>query len=217
LGTIVVMGLVPREQLIHSVAPFSEAAGIMWGRGGELAISIAVILSSIGALNGWTLLMGQVPMAAAQDGLFPHLFAQLSSKGVPAIGIVVSASFATVLVVVQALGSESFSAIYRLMVGLSTMTAVVPYAFCSLAGALVAARMSHGQRVPRVKVVEIIAFVFAMFTLYGSGAEPVLYGLVLLLLGIPVYVWQRRKALMAPGATELASAEQGRQPIKSGD
>ena len=84
LGTIVVLGVVPREQLVHSVAPFSEAAGIMWGRGGELAISVAVLLSSIGALNGWTLLMGQVPMAAARDGLFPPLFARLSSRGVPA-------------------------------------------------------------------------------------------------------------------------------------
>jgi len=52
--------------------------------------------------------------------------------------------------------------------------------------------------VPRVTVVEIIAFVFAMFTLYGCGAEPVLYGLVLLLLGIPVYVWQRRNAGALP-------------------
>ena len=42
-----------------------------------------------------------------------------------------------------------------------------------------------------------IAFVFAIFTLYGSGAEPVLYGLVLLMLGIPVYVWQRRNAAPA--------------------
>ncbi|WP_152971025.1 amino acid permease, partial [Rhizobium ecuadorense] len=100
LGTIVVLGVVPHEQLVHSVAPFSEAAGIMWGRGGELAISVAVLLSSIGALNGWTLLMGQVPMAAARDGLFPPLFARLSSRGVPAVGMIVSASFATMLVLV---------------------------------------------------------------------------------------------------------------------
>jgi arginine:agmatine antiporter len=46
-------------------------------------------------------------------------------------------------------------------------------------------------------VIEVIAFVFAIFTLYGSGAEPVLYGLVLLMLGIPVYVWQRRNAAEA--------------------
>ena len=32
-----------------------------------------------------------------------------------------------------------------------------------------------------------------MFTLYGCGAEPVLYGLVLLLLGIPVYRSRRGK------------------------
>jgi arginine:agmatine antiporter len=45
-----------------------------------------------------------------------------------------------------------------------------------------------------VTPIEVVAFVFAMFTLYGCGAEPVLYGLVLLMLGIPVFVWQRRHA-----------------------
>ena len=42
-GTIAVMGLVPREQLVHSVAPFSDAARVMWGDWGATAISIAVI------------------------------------------------------------------------------------------------------------------------------------------------------------------------------
>jgi amino acid transporter len=197
LGTIVVMGLIPREDLVHSLSPFSDAARIMWGRPGELAISIAIVLSSIGALNGWTLMMGQVPMAAAQDGLFPAAFGKLSARGVPATGIVISALLATGLVLIQAAGSEGFAAIYALIVGLSTMTAVVPYAFCALAPSLVSARVSGGARVPRVTLIEIIAFVFAMFTLYGCGAQPVLYGLVLLLLGIPVFVWQRRRAGLA--------------------
>lgn len=193
-GTIVVMGVLPRNELVNSIAPFSDAARAMWGRTGEISISLAVILSSIGALNGWTLLMGQVPMAASRDGLFPPLFGRLSARQVPATGIVVSAALATALVLVQAAGSGGFSAFYNLVVGLSTMAAVIPYAFCALAGSLVAARVSGGTKVPRVTAIEIIAFVFAMFTLYGCGAEPVLYGLVLLLLGIPVYVWQRRRA-----------------------
>ena len=37
-------------------------------------------------------------------------------------------------------------------------------------------------------------FIFSAFTLYGCGAEPVLYGLMMLVLGIPVYVWQRRRS-----------------------
>ena len=111
----------------------------------------------------------------------------------PAIGIVISAALATLLILVQAIGSGGFAAFYNLVVGLSTMAAVIPYAFCALAGSLVSARVSGGTRVPRVTAVELVAFVFAMFTLYGCGAEPVLYGLVLLLLGIPVFVWQRRR------------------------
>jgi amino acid transporter len=194
LGTTVVMGVVPHEQLVRSIAPFSDAAKIMWGSVGEIAVSIAVVLSSIGALNGWTLLMGQVPMAAARDGLFPPLFSKLSSRDVPAIGIVASASLATILVLLQAAGSEGFSAFYKLVVGLSTMTAVIPYAFCALAGSLVSARLSNEGLAPRVTIVEIVAFIFAIFTLYGCGAEPVLYGTVLLILGIPVYVWQHRRA-----------------------
>ncbi|WP_119270584.1 amino acid permease [Taklimakanibacter deserti] len=192
LGTVAVMGIVPRAELVKSVAPFADAAGIMWGEVGRIAVSLAVIISSIGALNGWTLLMGQVPMAAANDGLFPPVFSRLSARNVPAIGIVVSALFSTVLVLTQAAGSEGFAAFYKLVVGLGTMTAVIPYAFCALAGSLVAKRVSKGAAIPRVTVIEIVAFIFAIFTLIGCGAEPVLYGLVLLLLGVPFYVWLRR-------------------------
>ena len=201
LGTTAVMGLVPREQLVHSVAPFSDAARVLWGSWGATVISLAIILSAIGALNGWTLLMGQVPMAAAQDRLFPPLFGRLSPRGVPAFGIIVSAVFATLLVLSQVAGPPGFSEVYTLIVGLSTMAAVIPYAFCALATGLVAAYAAGGGPVPRLTVVEVIAFIFAVFTLYGCGAQAVLFGLIMLVLGIPVYVWQRRRA----GQAELSN------------
>ena len=83
---------VPREQLVDSLAPFSDAADMMWGSWAADRRSRSRSSSRrIGALNGWTLLMGQVPMAAARDGLFPPVFGRLSARGVPAIGIVISA------------------------------------------------------------------------------------------------------------------------------
>jgi arginine:agmatine antiporter len=192
LGTIVVMGVVPRDQLIRSPAPFADAASIMWGPIGADIIGFAVILSSIGALNGWTLLMGQVPMAAAQDKLFPSIFGRVSARGVPAIGIIISAALSTALLLTQVSGAPGMRAVYTTMVSMSTMTAVVPYAFCALAGALITARSAAKGR-GRIGAVEIIGFVFALFTLYGCGPEPVLYGLMLMMFGIPVYVWQRRR------------------------
>jgi arginine:agmatine antiporter len=197
LGTVVVFGVVPREQLMNSVAPFTDAARLMWGAGGAGAIAFAVVVSSIGALNGWTLMMGQVPMAAAQDRVFPPVFGRLSGRGVPAVGIVISAALATGMVAFEALGSPGVRAFYNLVISLSTMAAVIPYAFCALAVSLVAARAAGSAgvdaKIPRIGVVEIIAFVFSVFTVYGCGADAVLYGLLLLLLGIPVYVWQRQR------------------------
>ncbi|HET9363118.1 MAG TPA: amino acid permease [Vicinamibacterales bacterium] len=192
LGTTAVMGVVPREQLVKSVAPFADAAQIMWGTWAAGVVGVAVMISSLGALNGWTLLMGQVPMAAAQDRLFPPLFGKVSPRGVPAVGIVCSAVLATVLVLIQAMAASGFAAFYSLVVNLATMTAVVPYAFCSLAVGLIAVKGSGGRPKRGIGPIEVIAFIFSIFTLYGCGPEAVLYGFVLLMLGIPVFVWQRR-------------------------
>lgn len=196
LGTVVAFGVVPAAELTKSIAPFTDVARHMWGAWGAGAIALAVVVSSIGALNGWTLMMGQVPMAAAQDRVFPPQFGRLSPRGVPALGIVISASLATALVAFQALGSPGVRAFYNLIVNLSTMAAVIPYAFCSLALGLVAAR--SGKKL-RLGPVEIIAFAFSLFTIYGCGPQAVLYGLMLLVLGIPVFVWQRSRA---PSAKE---------------
>ncbi len=194
LGTTVVMGVVPREQLVHSPAPFADAARLMWGRWAAGVVAIAVMISSLGALNGWTLMMGQVPMAAAADRIFPAIFGRLSARGVPAFGITISAGLATALLVVQSMGGGKFAAIYDMIVSLSTMAAVIPYVFCALAPGLIGPRPT-GKPKPRLGWVEIVAFAFSIFTVYGCGPAPVLYGLLLLLLGIPVYVWQRREQL----------------------
>jgi len=191
LGTIVVFGVVPHETLIASRAPFADAARLMLGPAAAAAVSIAVIVSSLGALNGWTLLMGQVPMAAAHDRIFPSVFGRVSSRGVPAIGIGISAALASALVAVQFAGGAGFAAVYETIVSLSTMTAVVPYVFCSLAAGALGGAQRGGW--PRLTAVEGVAFAFSIFTVYGCGPAPVLYGFLLLLLGIPVYVWQRRE------------------------
>jgi arginine:agmatine antiporter len=68
---------------------------------------------------------------------------------------------------------------------------------------------------PRVTAIELIAFIFAIFTLYGSGAEPVLYGLVLLMLGIPVYVWQRRNTSAMQVDSEETAAGAATHPAVS--
>ena len=61
-------------------------------------MAIIVVISGFGALNGWTMVCAEMPLAASQDGLFPEHFERLSRRGVPAFGIITSAILATAVV-----------------------------------------------------------------------------------------------------------------------
>ncbi len=72
LGTVAVMGVIPSAALARSNAPFADAARSMWGSWAGYAVALGAVVSCFGALNGWLLLQGQIPLAAARDGLFPR-------------------------------------------------------------------------------------------------------------------------------------------------
>ena len=79
LSLTAVFGILPNSQLATATAPFSDAANAMFG--GTWAgnvMAIAVIISGFGALNGWTMICAEMPLAAAKDGLFPERFKRMS-------------------------------------------------------------------------------------------------------------------------------------------
>ena len=79
LSLTAVFGIVPTSKLADATAPFSDAANAMFG--GTWAgnvMAIAVIISGFGALNGWTMICAEMPLAAAKDGLFPEQFKRIS-------------------------------------------------------------------------------------------------------------------------------------------
>jgi basic amino acid/polyamine antiporter, APA family len=193
LGTIAVLGILPRETLMNSSAPFAEAAQAIWGNWAYYGIALGAMISCAGALNGWTLLQGQIPMAAAQDDLFPRKFGHLSNRGVPTFSVVVSSVLITILLMFNYSGSKSLVEIFNFTILLATMTTLIPYVFCSIAELIIFIQdpSHHGgqRRFRKSGWVAAIAFLYSVWAIYGSGAETVLYGFILLLLGIPVYVW----------------------------
>lgn len=196
-GTMSVMGVMGLDALAKSTAPFSDAATIMWGGWAGYVVAAATILSSIAALNGWTLVMSQIPLAAARHGLLPSTFSDLNRKGVPAKGIMISVSLSTVVLVLQSTGSKTMIDMYEFIVDLSVVSAMVPYVFCCLVEGIILVAM--GKRVgylstPTYLTVATIAFLFSMWTIYGAGAEAAMWSFILLLIGLPVYaVLQSKK------------------------
>ncbi|OYX14232.1 MAG: transporter [Rhizobiales bacterium 32-66-8] len=207
LGTLVVMGVMGREALGRSSSPFADAASIMWGPWAGYVIAFAAMLSSLGALNGWTLLMSQVPMAAARNGVLPQVFADLNRKGVPARGIVISVGLSSLLLTLQTSGTDALISVYDFVVELSTVAEMVPYVFCCLVeGALyLSLGKTMGYFNPRTYIpIAFIAFLFSMWTIYGSGPQAGMWGLLLLLAGLPVYVILHHKRVKSDRAQSQA-------------
>jgi amino acid transporter len=192
LGTVAVMGIIPLETLAESSAPFADAASAIWGEWAGWVIAVAAIISSLGALNGWTLLLGQVPMAAARDGAMPRVFAQLSSRGVPARGLVISVGLATVLILIEISGSDAMVAFYNVIVQLATDAAMIPYVFCCVVEAILYVKREPIGRTLRIgpyTPVAIVALIFSLATIYGSGPQAGMMALILLMLAAPIWVF----------------------------
>jgi basic amino acid/polyamine antiporter, APA family len=187
VSTVGVMSLVGTEALAASTAPFAEGARRLLGDAGARTVAIGAAISCLGALNGWTLVAGQLPMAAADDGLFPALFARLSSRGTPALGMIVAGVLASVLVGLNY--SRGLVDLFTFIILLCTLGTLVPYVFCALAVWL----LPRQERLSRAAAaVSIFAFVYAMFAIGGAGTQTVFYGFLLLLAGLPLYVWVLR-------------------------
>jgi len=212
LGTAVVMGVIPRETLLRSSAPFADAARVMWGPWAATMIALAAIISSVGALNGWTLMLSQVPMAAARDGAMPPVFGHLSRRGVPARGLVISLILSTLLLLLETSGTSALVAFYALIVNLSTDAAMVPYVFCSVVEAILYVNrrpVSRALRVGPFTPVAIIAFVFSVGTIYGAGERAGMWSLILILLAAPVWVLLRD--VRSPPGETLSRADADRE------
>jgi APA family basic amino acid/polyamine antiporter len=199
----VIFGVLPASHLAQANAPFSDAADFMFGGtwAGNL-MAVAVIISGFGALNGWTMICAEMPLAAAKDGLFPAQFKRLSSSGVPAFGVIASTVLASVAMIVNYLGSSG-ATVFTTLVLMTGITGAIPYGFSALAQLkwrLQDHRVMETPRFVRDVVVAVLSVVFSILFIWYSRNTghsfwvywaPFLLAGGALLLGIPVYARQR--------------------------
>jgi APA family basic amino acid/polyamine antiporter len=76
--------------------------------------------------------------------------------------------------------------LFTFVILLATLSTLVPYAFCSMAG-WVADR--EGGRRSGPSIVAGLAFAYSLWAIGGAGADIVYWGFLLLMSGLPVYVW----------------------------
>jgi APA family basic amino acid/polyamine antiporter len=211
LSLTAVFGIVSTPELAKTTAPFSDAANIIFGgTWAGYVMAVAVIISGLGALTGWTMICAEMPLAAANDGLFPEQFKRISSRGVPPYGIIASTLLASIAMIINFLGSGG-ATVFTTLVLMTGITAAIPYGYSALAQIkwrLADHRQIQTPHFVRDVVVAIIALAFSiLFIVYSRNTghsfwvywAPFFLAGGALLLGIPIYLKQKPNMSPAPG------------------
>ena len=187
-----ILYVLPPADMAASPRPAVEAMLRSAGPLGAGLVSGAMALSMLVTLNGTVLSGGRVPYAAARDGLFFRGMAAVHPRHhTPANALLVQGLLATALL----LFSARFQALFELAIFAEwlvyMLAASTVFAFRRRAGEPPSPYRMPGY--PWVPALFVLAAGAVLVYTYASNLQHSLIGTALILAGVPVYWWIRRR------------------------
>ena len=189
------MGAMNQTQLANSTAPISDIISKVLKVGNLSFISVFIAISVFGTALGWLLSTARVSQAAGEDGVFPKAFSKIHPKyGTPHVSLIIGGVLVNIILVMNF--TSGLSGAYSFIVLLATLSYLPVYAFTAIAEIIL---MAKGRRRASLKnysllvIRALIAFTFCIWGIISSGATTVMYGFILMMLGVPVYSYMRIK------------------------
>lgn len=190
LGNLALLGAVDHHELAQSSAPFAMAAdkvfgGLFWGN----VVAAAAVVCCIGTLNGWMLVVGQIPFGAAKQGLFPKFFAHQSNRRVPTYGIIISAICMACILTMTF--DPDLSEQFAFIAELATTTILLLFIVMLLAFGKLIYKAVFNSHLDRILL--ILGIAYTSWTLYGAGLKMVALSAIVVISGAPMYMYMRKK------------------------
>lgn len=189
------MGAMPQETLAKSTSPIIDILAQYFGSGITKALLLASIVSVLGSVVGWLLTTARMSYAAGVDRVFPEIFAKVHPKyKTPHVSLIINAVLTNILLLMNY--TQSLLSAFNFMILLATLSYLPVYASTAAAEIILLVKREKGFNVWKFiksSIVPLIGFTYSVWAIYGSGAETVLYGFLLMLFGVPFYLYMRLK------------------------
>jgi basic amino acid/polyamine antiporter, APA family len=188
--SFVPMLLIPQSELANSSAPFADLFARFLGNGSSKLLAAFIIVSGLGALNGWTLVLGEITVSFARHGGFPPLMGRLNSHGAPLPAFVLTGIAASDMLITNY--HDSMAGVFTFLSVVVTAANLPAYIGCALA-VLVLWRRGEiprpGAREARWYAAALFATVYCIWVSIGIGTKSLLWAAALSAVGVPVYWW----------------------------
>jgi APA family basic amino acid/polyamine antiporter len=206
LANIAYMVTLPLSQI--QTAPDDRVATavlnhILGGAGAGM-MAVAIMISTFGCVNGLILAGARVYYAMAQDGLFFRSVGKLSGKHVPTNGLVLQGFWAALLVLARtrlvdrATGAVSYGNLYSDLLDYVVFAVLIFYVLTIYGLFVLRRKRPNAERpyrafgYPFLPALYIVAAIAIMVILILYKTQTTWPGLVIVLLGLPVYfLWSR--------------------------
>ena len=130
VSSVLVMGIVPAQELADSSAPFALVAGAIFGAWAIPVIAGAAALKATGTLGGWMLVTGESGARAAQRGFLPAIFGRFNARGAAGWGLFIVALSMSALALITL--SPKVSGQFETIIEVVVMLVVLAYAAAGL-------------------------------------------------------------------------------------
>ena len=128
-STNVIAGIVPNAEILASSAPFGLAFSYMLGDTAGKVVMGLMVFSCAGSLLSWQFTLARVFKTSAQRGLFPKIFAKVTSADVPVKGMLCILGMQSLLALMTI--SPTLATQFELLANLAVVTNVIPYILCA--------------------------------------------------------------------------------------
>ncbi|MEG0950321.1 MAG: amino acid permease, partial [Niameybacter sp.] len=160
---------------------------------GGLFISGGIVISAIGALSGWVLTTARLAYAAGTDNLFPKFFANVHPKyNTPYIALIITSICTNALLMLNYV--SNLTEAFDFMINLATLAFIPAYALTACAEIVLTFKKQHKLTLLsflKHGFLSLIAFGYAIYIIYGAGSDSAMWVFILMLVGIPFYVYKK--------------------------
>ena len=181
---------------ISSVANPSTA-GILEkvvGKWGAWLMNIGLVISVLTSWLAWTIVTAQIPQAAAQDGTFPKAFTKENKVGSPSVSLWVTSAAMQIFLLLVYFSNNAWNTMLSIT---SVMVLPAYLTSCAYLWKMCSDGEYPSQNLPIKRstalVTGVLGSIFALWLIYAAGLKYLLLADVILVLGIPVFIWARKQ------------------------
>lgn len=193
LINVAIVNIMPVAQVVASEKVASDAAVILFGNGGAALISIGIIISIFGALNGYILTGVRVPFAMAQENLLP--FSKILGKVNDRFETPLNTFVFEIILAILYVLSGSFNTLTNLAVFVMWIFFVM-----TVAGIFILRKkhkdLERPYSVPLYPIIPLVGIGGGLYIIISTlltDTTNAIYGIGVTLIGIPVYIYIKKR------------------------